>query len=75
VLHGLRSGRFRGQVLAARCRLKNFRPLSEYPEFHAYFATKPPSKPVPVAVPQPSATLCQRLMARFGWNLGVALQQ
>jgi serine/threonine-protein kinase len=75
VLQGLRSGRFRGQVLAARCRLKNFRPLSEYPEFHAYFATKPPSKPVPVSVPQPSATLCQRLMARFGWSLGAALSQ
>jgi serine/threonine-protein kinase len=75
VLQGLRSGRFRGQVLAARCRLKNFRPLSEYPEFHAYFATKPPSKPVPVAAPRPSATLCQRLMARFGWSLGATLSQ
>lgn len=75
VLQGLRNGRFRGQVLAARCRLKNFRPLSEYPEFHAYFAAKPSSKPVPVAVPPLAATLCRRLMARFGWPIGAAQPQ
>jgi serine/threonine-protein kinase len=75
VLQALRSGRFRGPVLAARCRLKNFRPLSEYPEFHAYFAASPPSQPVPISPPQNNSTLCRRLMARIGWNSGAALSR
>jgi hypothetical protein len=68
VLQALRTGRFRGEVLAARRRLKNFRPLAEYPEFQAYFAALPPSKPVPVSVPRGHAGLCQRMMACIGFG-------
>jgi len=64
VLRSLRKGRFRGMVFAARRRLKNFRPLAEYPEFHAYYAALPPSKPIPVGLPAPKAGWCRRLLGR-----------
>jgi serine/threonine-protein kinase len=70
VLKGLESGRIKGVVLAARQRHLKFRPLSEFPEFHSWFAAKPSSMPVPIGPVSPRLPCWyRRMLAGLGFSV------
>ena len=68
VLKELNRGRLR-TAIGARQRGGRFRPLAQYPEFHAEFVTEPVSKPVPINAPRRLSCRYRRLLASLGFGL------
>lgn len=69
IVNALKKGRLRGLVLAARGQDQHFRPLAEYPEFHAC-SVMPSSKPVPVTPPKADRHCWyRRMLISLGFSL------
>ena len=69
VMTELKRGRLL-KAVAARQHRGRMRPLGDYPEFHAYFAPEPPTKPVPISPPKPRLS-CRYRQMLAGLSVGL----